>query len=208
VDEETNPTDQLKPLIEAALYVSGKEISVEELAKICSSGNPGAVRQAAEELLNEYKQRSGGLEILQTEKGFEMKVRKVYENKVMHLVPEADMPGAVLKTLALIACKQPIKQSEVIKVRGNGAYRYIKRLKEQELIESTKSSITAILRTTPKFKDYFQLHDMRPLMKEETEIVIEEKSCAQPETTQETQSETPVETIEEGLNPPPEELKD
>jgi segregation and condensation protein B len=156
--------DELKPLIEAALYVSGKTVSLEDLAKICSSGNIGAVRLAAEELAADYLARNLGLEIEQSDKGFEMKVRKEYESKVMHLVPEADMPGAVLRVLALIASHQPIKQSDVIKLRGNGAYKYIKRLKEEELIESKKSSRTALLTTTPKFKEYFHILDMKELV--------------------------------------------
>ena len=81
----------------------------------------------------------------------------------MHLVPETDMPPAVLKTLALIAYSQPIKQSEIIKQRGNGAYKYIKKLKEAELIETHKSSRTKVITVTNKFKDYFQIQDMKEI---------------------------------------------
>jgi len=71
-----------------------------------------------------------------------MRVKRPYEDKVIHLIPDTDMPPAVLKTLALIAYTQPIKQSEVIKLRGNGAYKYIEKLKDIELIETHKSSRT------------------------------------------------------------------
>lgn len=184
--------DDLKPLIEAALYVAGKPLSVEELAKICESGSIGAVRAAAEQLKADYLSRDMGLEIIESDKGFEMKVKEKYEPKVMHLVPEADMPGAVLKTLALIASHQPIKQSEVIKLRGNGAYKYIARLLEDELIESKKSGRTAILTTTPKFNNYFHIVDMKELVKNKTDevvAVISEEKTNLTETINKTQKE-------------------
>ncbi|HDI72783.1 MAG TPA: SMC-Scp complex subunit ScpB, partial [Candidatus Altiarchaeales archaeon] len=67
----------------------------------------------------------------------------------------------------------PIKQSKVVKERGNRAYRYIRKLIEQELIEGKKSGRTRILTTTSKFRDYFQIQDLRELVKEEAEKVEE-----------------------------------
>lgn len=195
-------SDDLKPLIEAALYVAGKPLSVDELAKICGSGSVGAVRAAAEELKADYLIRDLGLEIVESDKGFEMKVKREYEPKVMHLVPEADMPGAVLRTLALIASHQPIKQSDVIKLRGNGAYKYIARLLEDELIDSKKAGRTALLTTTPKFNNYFHIIDMKELVKNKTEEVVavvpEEGEESAVEAVAEAQIE---ENIEKEINP-------
>jgi segregation and condensation protein B len=48
-------------------------------------------------------------------------------------------------------------QSEIVKLRGNGAYDHIAKLKEMEFITSEKSGRTRLLKTTPKFYDYFDV---------------------------------------------------
>lgn len=157
--------DETKTLIEAALFVSGRTIKLDELARICNSGSIGMVRRAMEDLQQEYSSRGSAMEIIESKDGYEMKIRREIEAQVLHLAPETDMPPAVLKTLALIAYSQPIKQAEVIKERGNGAYKYIRKLREQELIEAHRSGRTKMLTTTPKFKQYFQIQDLRELVK-------------------------------------------
>ncbi|RLI88313.1 MAG: SMC-Scp complex subunit ScpB [Candidatus Altiarchaeales archaeon] len=166
-------TDNFRALIEAALFVSGRTLSIEELAKICKSGSIGVIRKILEDLQKEYHERNSGLEIYESNGEYGMRVKKEFEGDIMHLVPETDMSPAMLKTLALIAYEQPIKQSKVVKERGNRAYRYIRKLIEQELIEGKKSGRTRILTTTSKFRDYFQIQDLRELVKEEAEKVEE-----------------------------------
>jgi len=160
-------TDEIKPLLEAALFISGRALSIEELAKICSLGNVGAVRKSVEELQADYSAKNSSIEIYESDGRYGMRVNKDYEDRVMHLAPETDMPPAVLKTLALIAYEQPIKQSEVVKQRGNGAYKYIKKLQEAELIEAHKSSRTKILTVTTKFRDYFQINDLKQMIEKD-----------------------------------------
>ena len=70
---------------------------------------------------------------------------------------DAELDKPTQETLAIVAYKQPMFQSEVIKIRGNTAYDHIKVLKEQEFITSEKSGRTRILRLTPKFFDYFNV---------------------------------------------------
>lgn len=163
--------EDLKPLIEAALFVSGRKLSIEEFAKICRSGNIGIIRKTLEKLQEEYQERNSGLEIYESDREYGMRIKPEFEESIMHLVPETDIQPAMLKTLALIAYEQPITQAKVVKERGNRAYKYIKKLREQEFIDAKKSSRTKILTTTSKFRDYFQIHDLRELVKEKTEKV-------------------------------------
>jgi len=136
------------------------------MAKLCHSGNFGQIRKTIEELQNEYTLKDSSIEIYEANGGYGMRVKRPYEDKVIHLIPDTDMPPAVLKTLALIAYTQPIKQSEVIKLRGNGAYKYIEKLKDIELIETHKSSRTKIITVTNKFKEYFQVQDVNEVFKD------------------------------------------
>lgn len=157
--------EDIKPLIEASLFASGRTLSIEELADICKSGNIGSIRRIVEELISEYSARNSGLEIYEANGRYSMRVRADLEAMILHLIPETDMEPAVLKTLALIAYSEPIKQSKVVEERGGRAYRYIKALREQELINSDKCGRTRMLTTTPKFREYFQIHDLMDLVK-------------------------------------------
>jgi segregation and condensation protein B len=159
-------TDDNKKILEAALFVSGKTLAIEDMARLCSSGNIGTIRKILAELQNEYETKDSGIEIYESNGAYGMRVKREYEDKVLHLVPDTDMPPAVLKTLALIAYTQPIKQSEVIKLRGNGAYKYIQKLKDIELVETHKSSRTKIITVTNKFKEYFHIQEVKDVFKD------------------------------------------
>ena len=159
-------TDDNKKILEAALFVSGKILTIEDMARLCSSGNIGVIRKIIEELQKEYETRDSGIEIYESSGAYGMRVKREYEDKVIHLVPDTDMAPAVLKTLALIAYTQPIKQSEVIKLRGNGAYKYIQKLRDQELIETHKSSRTKVITVTSKFREYFHIQEVKDAFKD------------------------------------------
>ncbi len=152
-------SNEIKKLIEAGLFIAGRPLTLEEIATLCKSGNMGMIRRYIEELQKEYISRDSALIIERISEGYRMSVRKEFEEHILHLAPETEIPSAVLKTLALIAHEQPIKQSDVVKIRGNRAYTYIRELKNQGFIEAKKEGRTKILITTPKFKEYFQIED-------------------------------------------------
>jgi len=157
--------EEIKTLIEAALFASGRQLSIEELAKICGSGNIGVVRRSADQLLKKYEDRNSAIEIQKIDNKYVMRVRKEFEGKVMHLIPETEIPAPVLKTLAFIAYEQPIKQSDLVRERGNNVYKYIRFLRRQGFVEAKRAGRTRILTVTSKFKEYFQIKDTRDLKK-------------------------------------------
>ncbi len=158
-------TNDIKSLIEAALFASGRSLTLEEIANLCKSGNIGFIRRTIEELIREYSERRSGLEICESANGYSMRIKREFEQDVIQLIPETEIEPAVLKTLALIAYEEPIKQSKVVEERGNRAYRYIKKLREQELINAEKCGRTRLLRTTPKFREYFQIVNLKEAVK-------------------------------------------
>src|SRR3989344_5452301 len=62
---------------------------------------------------------------------------------------------SVQKTLALIAFKQPIKQSLVIKLRNNKGYDHVHLLLEKGLVSKSPFGRTFLLKTTKKFLEQF-----------------------------------------------------
>lgn len=160
--------DEIKPLIEAALFSAGRPLSIEELARVCGSGNIGLIRRVVEELIIEYNGRITGLMVKKSDSGYVMCVKPELEDKVSYLVPETEIPAPILKTLALIAYEQPVKQSKIIKERGSKAYSYIKFLRQQGFIEAKREGRTRILSVTPKFKEYFRIEELNNLIEKKT----------------------------------------
>ena len=62
-------------------------------------------------------------------------------------------------TLAIIAYKHPIKQSVIIKIRGNKAYDHIKKFSDLGLIKKKKTGHTHELSLSEDFYDYFSISE-------------------------------------------------
>jgi len=58
----------------------------------------------------------------------------------------------------MIAYKQPVEQSMIIKLRGNSAYDHIKQLKDQSFVTSEKSGRTRVLKLSKTFYSYFDVN--------------------------------------------------
>ena len=70
-----------------------------------------------------------------------------------------ELKPAVLRTLSVIALKEPIRQSALKDMRGSNAYEHVQELLEKGLISRTKdkNGRSYNLKTTPKFAEYFKL---------------------------------------------------
>src|ERR1700734_2826931 len=107
----------LKSRIEAILFLTDKPLKAQAVARIVNE-DVQLVRQAVLELINDYEQRDGALEIADDE-GYIIQVKDQYGSIIDEFVP-FELPRSLLRTLSAIAIKQPVMQSEVIKIRGAG----------------------------------------------------------------------------------------
>ncbi len=144
-----------KRLIEAALFMSPKALSVADLTQVLGISDYALAKKTAFELMNEFNARDSALEIVEAEGLFQMRVKPLFEQNVQDFASESMFNKGTMKTLALIAFKQPIVQSTVIKYRNNKAYDHISRLVEEGFIARERQGRSYILRTTRKFLEYF-----------------------------------------------------
>jgi segregation and condensation protein B len=144
----------LKKQIEALLFLTDKPLKAPVIARSVNH-DVQEVRQALLELINDYESRDGAIEIAD-EDGYMMQVKDEYSNLVDEFAP-FEMPTSLVRTLSAIAIKQPVMQSEIIKLRGAGAYDHIKELLIRELIHRKEEGRSPILTTTKKFQEYFRL---------------------------------------------------
>jgi segregation and condensation protein B len=146
---------KLKSQLEAILFLSDKPVKAAAMARIVCQ-DVQLVRQALLELIHDYEEREGALEIAD-EDGYIIQVRDTYASIVDEFAP-MEMPVSLIRTLSAIAIKQPVPQSEIVKIRGAGAYDHIKELIVRELIlKKEEGGRSPQLSTTKKFQEYFRL---------------------------------------------------
>ena len=158
--------EQLKARIEAVLFTTAKALSIDEIAEILSITEVEKVEEAMLELIMDYSSRPGALEI-DDENGYILQLKEEHMDIVEKLCP-VELKPPVLKTLAVIALKQPIRQTELKELRGSTSYEHIPELLEKGLISRTKdkNGRSYKLKTTQKFAEYFKIKgDTRALEK-------------------------------------------
>ncbi|HUK85719.1 MAG TPA: SMC-Scp complex subunit ScpB [Candidatus Acidoferrum sp.] len=145
-------------LMEAALFVAGRPLDVNELCQVIGSRSKKKAMKFANTLIQEYNARNTALEILALkDERFVLQVKAEFTHLIQKLVNRPLLSSGPLKTLSYIALRQPISQKRVIDVRGQHAYGHIKELKERRLIQAEKSGRSMALKTTSDFADYFGL---------------------------------------------------
>ena len=146
----------LKARIEAVLFVTGRAVDLKEIATILEVDEQ-EVEDAMLSLIIDYSSRDGALEI-DDENGYIIQVKDEYMDIVEKLCP-IDISNAVLKTLLVIALKQPIRQSLLKDLRGSTAYDHVSELVEKGMITRKKDANgrSYNLKTTPKFAEYFKI---------------------------------------------------
>ncbi|MFX1405643.1 MAG: SMC-Scp complex subunit ScpB [Promethearchaeota archaeon] len=148
--------DLQKNLIEGALYAAGRPLDIEELS-IKLEISKKIVEELVMEVAYDYLERSSALIIAQIGDKFQMQIRPEYTEKVSKFAKGGAIAERYLRTLTIIALKQPILKSTVIKLRGTGAYEHIKYLLDNDLISAVKKGRTHELSTTDKYAEMFGL---------------------------------------------------
>ncbi|MDD3419168.1 MAG: SMC-Scp complex subunit ScpB [Candidatus Gastranaerophilales bacterium] len=146
----------LKSKVEAVLFITARAAQPDEIAAILNEP-VDEVEEALLDLIMDYASREGALEI-DDENGYIIQVREEYMDIVEKLVP-VELTPAILKTLSIIAIKEPVLQTELIDLRGSSAYEHIKELLIKGLITRRRDAATHSFRikTTDKFAEYFKL---------------------------------------------------
>jgi len=142
--------------VEAALFIAGRFLSLQELIAL-TDVNPILLKKILSDLTDKYK--DNGMEIIQRDNLWKMDVSQEYTYMVNRLATgSSEFTKAEQETLAIIAYKQPMKQSVLVKIRGNKAYEHIKKFTDMNLINKKKMGHTAELTLTDNFHEYFNVN--------------------------------------------------
>ena len=122
--------EEYKKMVEAILFTTGRLMDTEEIARLCNIGSIGVVKDIVDELKRDYESRESALNVVNEDNKFKLAIKKEYNYLTTNLMNDSELDEPTTKTLALIAYKQPVMQSEIIDMRGNTAYDHIKILRE------------------------------------------------------------------------------
>jgi segregation and condensation protein B len=140
-------------VVEAALFSAGRPVSVDELQE-ATGLEPELIRQTLRKLIRSSKNRDTSLEVTKAGAKYAMQLKA-------ELVPAAaklaqmDIPRRLLKTLALIAYHQPVKQSTLLDMVGPKIYDHVKDLHKLGMITESPQGQTKLLSTSSRFPEYF-----------------------------------------------------
>jgi segregation and condensation protein B len=179
--EENN----LKSVIEALIFVSGKPIGLEQIKKVTSVTEAVSLRKIIEELRQEYESSGRGMRIVEVAGGFQMIAATNYAVFLKKLFKDRSpekLSKPALESLAIIAYKQPLTRSEIESLRNVNVDGVMKSLLDKNLIRICgRKKIPGrpfVYGTTREFLEHFGLKSLEDLPKiEEFTAMAEQKEA-------------------------------
>jgi segregation and condensation protein B len=144
--------------IEAILYLKGQALSLDHLAEYLGCDRD-SVTDGMIELMGDYAHRNSSLEIVETAQGsYSLQLKESFKGLRDKIIPSEIGTGA-LRTLAAIALKGPLPQSELVELRGGSAYQHIQELVELGLIKKRRQpgNRSSLVQVTDKFRQTYEL---------------------------------------------------
>lgn len=157
--------EQIRKIVEAALMVAGRPLSIDGLLSLFGDEarpDRAQIRAALNHLQDDYANR--GIELVEVRSGFRIQARQEFSDWLSRLWQERPprYSRALLETLSLVAYRQPITRGEIEDVRGVAVSTNIVRtLLERGWVRVVGHRDVpgkpAMFGTTKEFLDYFGL---------------------------------------------------
>jgi segregation and condensation protein B len=141
--------------VEAALFIAGRYLNLQELIML-TDVNPIMLKSILHNLEKKYS--TGVIQIVRRTNSWKMDISEKYHYLINKLATgNTEFTKAEQETLAIIAYKQPVKQSVVIKIRGNKSYDHIKKFRSLGLVIAKQHGHTLDLSLSEEFYEYFNV---------------------------------------------------
>lgn len=167
----SEPSSELKNIVEAALLTAAEPLTVEQLLSMFPAESR-PTRQAVAEVLRvlEHEYEGRGVELKRIDRGYRVQTRERYSPWIarLHEQRAPRYSRALLETLAIIAYKQPVTRGDIEAIRGvSVSTDIIRALLEREWIQQAGyrevPGRPALYGTTRKFNEYFNLSSLDEL---------------------------------------------
>ena len=118
------------------MYLKGRPITKKNLSEITNS-DINSILNALKEIKKKYSNSNSAIELNELNNSYCLELKSKLNDFVEDLLP-SELRTSELRTLATIAIKKKILQSDLILIRGSGAYDHIKELINKKLIIKRK----------------------------------------------------------------------
>jgi len=158
-----------RAILEVILFLSLEPVTLSTIKDVIELPEP-EIKRLMDELILKYRERNGGLLIVEIANGYQMVTNPEYSEwvkkfKGTQLSTKLSMPA--LETLSIIAYKQPIIKAEIEQLRGVNSDSAIRTLLEKRLIKvigrKEAPGRPFLYGTTKEFLKYFGLKDLTEL---------------------------------------------
>lgn len=155
-DEFINKEKNAESLVEASLFIAGRFMNMQDLIMLTDL-NQIMIKEILSTLNKKYQ--TGAIRIVERNNSYKMDIAQEYHYLINKLATgNAEFTKAEQETLAIIAYKQPVKQSIIIKIRGNKSYDHIKKFSNLGLVIAKPVGHTLELSLSEEFYEYFNIH--------------------------------------------------
>lgn len=200
-----------KNIIEAMLFVAGREVKLKEIASILDISE-----KEADDIINclkvEYENRNSSLEIIKVEDSYQMCAKKEMYEWIYPLFDNRSKPSlsaAAMETLSIIAYNPNITRAQIEQIRGVASDSSVYKLLEYGLIEEgAKLDLPGkprAYKTTSKFLKMFGLSSLEELPElprykiDENEQIVLDDFAEAPEPEREDVEEEQIQENKEGI---------
>jgi segregation and condensation protein B len=160
---------ELKSITEALIFVADEPINSKMIADVVKVDRD-AVEKVISELVTEYENGKGGLQLREIAGGYQIATRPEFHEHVRAYLkskPSAKLSLASLETIAVIAYRQPVTVPEILEIRGVQSPSAIKTLLDKRLIVAKGRKETVgrpmMYGTSKEFLIQFGLKDLTEL---------------------------------------------
>ncbi len=178
---------QIKKIIEAIFFASGREVKISEIMHILDIDNK-QIEEIIQEMKMDLENKQSSIEIIKVNDAYQMCVKKEYYEYIYPIFDNRTKPNlstAALETLAIIAYNPKITRAEIEQIRGVASDSTIYKLLEYHLIEEAEKldlpGRPRAYRTTNEFLKMFGISNLDELpelprykIDENEQIVIED----------------------------------
>ena len=162
--KEILPDHEVTARVEAALYSSGRPLSMEELTRASGTHSKEKTAKVVDELIKKTKAAFRAIEIARLPDGnFVFQLKSDYLPLARRFAQQPLISAAALKTLSYIAYEQPVTSKRLAQIRGSQVYTQIKELEQLQFVEHENLGRLKVFRTTRKFQDYFGINDFNTM---------------------------------------------
>ena len=152
-----------KNQIESILFASGRFMDINTILNLTGASGKKVLINNIKKLKKEYDERNSPMMLVEEKDGWKLTVREAYLPIVRKIVSETELPKTILETLAIIAWRAPVLQSEVVNIRHNKAYEHISELVELGFIRKEPKGRSYRIHLMEKFYEYFDVEGSKDI---------------------------------------------